>query len=256
MLVDCFAHYLQLLREGTSLSPFSATSNNARTYLWDPTPRYLGEARESRFSFACWKKERLKQIVVLWSGTPNWLSGPEIRGLEEDSGNSPQTKCAYLSLCMHSHFLASGDSQCGLYLPNRKAPELLGGPEPERTKKMMEVKYSKKSSSFWIIILSFSFTCTLIKQVRKRKTRSWHMSVHSEGKETFSFYPSGFFGWSHNYIDVKQMNRKRPNLILCLRKPIKHWGSYKWPKQAASIPFRKRNKKFLKNWQNRGLGLK
>lgn len=51
---------------------------------------------------------------------------------------------AYIHICP----LAAADSPSGPQPPKGKETELLGGNKPEKTKKVMGVKYSKQSSHF------------------------------------------------------------------------------------------------------------
>lgn len=37
--------------------------------------------------------------------------------------------------------------------------------------------------------------------------------VRVRQRETFPFFPSGFFGWSNNSVDIRQINRRKTNLI-------------------------------------------
>ena len=34
-------------------------------------------------------------------------------------------------------------------------------------------------------------------------------SIVLQGRKTFTFFPSKFFGWSNNYIDIQQINWKK-----------------------------------------------
>lgn len=38
----------------------------------------------------------------------------------------------------------------------------------------------------------------------------------------FHFFPSRFLGWSNNSVDIKQINKRKENLILSVQEPHKN----------------------------------
>lgn len=56
-----------------------------------------------------------------------------------------------------------------------------------------------------------------------------------KGKEIFSFFPSRFFDQPNNYIDIRQIKRRKTVLILYVQELIEIWDSLKWPKQVAFL---------------------
>lgn len=47
-------------------------------------------------------------------------------------------------------------------------------------------------------------------------------SVHTVGEEKISFYPSRSFGWSNNQMNLRQINRRKINLITYIQGPHKN----------------------------------
>lgn len=47
------------------------------------------------------------------------------------------------------------------------------------------------------------------------------------GRKTFPSFLSRFFGWIRNYTDVRQTNRRKTNLTVCVRKGVPWKGSWR-----------------------------
>ena len=68
-----------------------------------------------------------------------------------------------------------------------------------------------------------------------------------QGWKTFPFIPSKFVGWFNNKIDIKQINRRKTNLILYIKEPHKKLRLRQDQNRQLFIPFRQRNNKSVKN---------
>lgn len=54
------------------------------------------------------------------------------------------------------------------------------------------------------------------KLLQRKENNILKEHIETEGRKTLPIFPSGFFGWSDNYIDIRQSNRRETNLICIL----------------------------------------